>query len=301
MLFSLRASATLAVCFTLGFAMFGCATTSDEETDQTEGDFSFGIGGGGQGQVVAGPNGVYSTIVRANGSGCPKGSWTAGISPDGQTFTVTFSQYETKLSPGQAADIRDCALDVSLIGTSPLTFAVGALYYQGYVALDRPGMQATQSAQYTLGPAGLVAGIGGLIGGNAGGIIGAIAGAVGGGTHSQNVMSGPTDRSFTYADTVNIGKWSDCAPVTNLHIDTQLLLQNDASRDGSGYLNDATVDGQLSFGWKLNWKNCTPPPPPAPSCHANGVTGTCQDVSTCSGHSTPGLCPGAANIQCCTR
>jgi hypothetical protein len=307
MLISLRSSVSLAICFAFGFAAFGCASTSDESTDQSEdelrwpfgdGSGGFGIGGGAaQGQVVAGPNGIYTTIVKANGSGCPKGSWTAGISPDGQTFTITFSQYETRVSPGQAQDVRDCQLDVSLIGTSPLTFAVGALYYQGYVALDRPGMEATQSAEYSFGPAGLIAG---LIPGNAGGIAGAIAGAISGGVRSQNAMAGPTDRSFTYADTVNIGKWSDCAPFTNLHINTQLTLQNDGARSGSGYLNNATVDGTLSFAWKLNWKNCTPPPPPAQSCSHNGVSGTCQDVSTCKGQSTPGLCPGPANIQCCT-
>jgi hypothetical protein len=310
MLISRRSSVTLAICFALGFAGFGCATSAEDSADQSD-DFSlpfgngsggFGIGGGAaQGQIVAGPSGVYSTIVKANGSGCPKGSWTAGISPDGTTFTVVFSQYETQVSPGQAVDSKDCALDVSLIGTSPLTFEVGALYYQGYVALDRPGMQATQAAQYSFGTAGLIAGIGGLIGGNAGSIIGAIAGAVGGGPISENEMTGPTSRSFTYADTVNVGKWSDCAPLTNLHIDTQLLLQNDPSRSGSGYLNDSTVDGTLSFGWKLNWKNCTPPPPPPPSCNASGVAGTCQDVGTCTGHSTPHLCPGPANIQCCTH
>src|SRR6185369_13803335 len=133
---------------------------------------------------------------------------------------------------------KDCQLDVALIGTSPLTFAVGALYYQGYVALDRPGMQATQSAEYSFGPAGLIAG---LIPGEAGGIAGAIAGALGGGVRSQNNITGPTDRSFTYADTVNIGKWSECAPLANLHINTQLKLQNDQFRSGAGYLNNATV------------------------------------------------------------
>lgn len=28
-----------------------------------------------------------------------------------------------------------------------------------------------------------------------------------------------------------------------------------------------------------------------------GVSGTCQDVASCSGFSTPGLCAGPANIQ----
>ncbi|KAI5804415.1 hypothetical protein EDC01DRAFT_779303 [Geopyxis carbonaria] len=39
----------------------------------------------------------------------------------------------------------------------------------------------------------------------------------------------------------------------------------------------------------------------ATSCTAAGVAGTCIATSACSGTSTPGLCPGAANIQCCTK
>lgn len=42
---------------------------------------------------------------------------------------------------------------------------------------------------------------------------------------------------------------------------------------------------------------------PAPVlCTANGIPGTCLDVAVCTGtrEPTPGLCPGAANIQCCT-
>ncbi len=42
--------------------------------------------------------------------------------------------------------------------------------------------------------------------------------------------------------------------------------------------------------------------PPPPTCTANGIPGTCLDVSVCTGtrQPTPGLCPGPANIQCCT-
>jgi len=43
----------------------------------------------------------------------------------------------------------------------------------------------------------------------------------------------------------------------------------------------------------------------APSCMAGGVAGTCIDTSVCAAMpgfiSTPGLCPGPANEQCCTR
>src|SRR5579884_2523687 len=37
-------------------------------------------------------------------------------------------------------------------------------------------------------------------------------------------------------------------------------------------------------------------------CTANGIPGECKDVAACTGydHPTPGVCPGPANIQCCT-
>jgi hypothetical protein len=40
----------------------------------------------------------------------------------------------------------------------------------------------------------------------------------------------------------------------------------------------------------------------AVTCTANGLPGSCLDVATCYGSRTPtaGLCPGPANIQCCT-
>lgn len=35
-------------------------------------------------------------------------------------------------------------------------------------------------------------------------------------------------------------------------------------------------------------------------CTSGGVTGSCQPTNIpCSGHYQAGLCPGAANIQCC--
>jgi hypothetical protein len=46
---------------------------------------------------------------------------------------------------------------------------------------------------------------------------------------------------------------------------------------------------------------CAATTPTAPSCTADGVAGVCMDTSQCTGTSTAGLCPGAANIQCCTK
>jgi hypothetical protein len=53
---------------------------------------------------------------------------------------------------------------------------------------------------------------------------------------------------------------------------------------------------------------CMPPVTPdastdqSPTCTANGIPGSCIDVSLCTGtrSPTPGLCAGASSIECCT-
>src|SRR5262245_56650539 len=85
---------------------------------------------------VVNPSGVYFANITANGTGCPAGSWDAAISEDGKAFTVTFSQYETTVEPGQALSIKDCALGIDLQTPSGFSFAVSGFYYQGYAILD---------------------------------------------------------------------------------------------------------------------------------------------------------------------
>jgi hypothetical protein len=73
-------------------------------------------------------------------------------------------------------------------------------------------------------------------------------------------------------------------------------VQNDID-NGNEDLDEAEAS---DYG---QWGGSNGKPPPPSSCTANGVSGTCIDTSACSSMgytSTPGLCPGANNIECCT-
>ncbi|MFK7988519.1 MAG: N-acetylmuramoyl-L-alanine amidase, partial [Sandaracinaceae bacterium] len=87
----------------------------------------------------------------------------------------------------------------------------------------------------------------------------------------------------TYADTACSTSWQCC----------------DGAWRGRGSCGScACVEGSGEVGCSGSGE---PPPAPAgPSCRARGTTGTCMNVSACAGTTTAGLCPGAANIQCCT-
>jgi hypothetical protein len=184
-------------------------------------------------------DGGYVADVTAAGSGCPAGSWNALISPDGQTFTLLFSAYEVKVSPGQLFDIKQCLVNVGFRDPQglPLSFVLGEVTHQGYALLDTPGMRATRTSRYVFSANG------------------ASAHGLTPPTQFANIV-GPYQSSYVQTDDVFSGKWSPCASISNLVVDTNLMLQNDAQRRGSGYLNTATVDGALTVAFRIAWRHC---------------------------------------------
>jgi hypothetical protein len=189
--------------------------------------------------VVTQPSAGYVADVTVAGSGCPAGSWSADISPDGQTFTLTLSAYEVKVSPGQLFDIKQCLINIGLRDPQgfPLSFVLGSIYYQGYGLLDTPGMRAARNTSYVFSTNGTTA-----------------PGFAASSRRSEIV--GPHESSYLQADNVFSGRWSPCASVSNLVVNTNLMLQNDVQRSGTGYVNTATVDGALTMAFRLAWRRC---------------------------------------------
>jgi hypothetical protein len=263
---SLR-STVLASTVLVSIAATGCAASTDdsEDSSSTEQGFGFGHGGpggpgGGPGGLFGGrhhggnpgmhhdggghfgrpgrqhidtPQGVFFADIGANGSGCPDGTWDVAISPDGQTFTLAFNAYEAQVGPGQPLAMKDCTLDITLNSPAGLSYSVGSFYYQGYVALEKPGMLARQTASYSFGQDAPR-------------------------NENKNDIGGPFDQSYLFQDDVDMFRraWSPCGQSSVLHVRTALQVNNDPGATGSGYMNNSTVDGSLSFKWNLSWRQC---------------------------------------------
>jgi len=52
--------------------------------------------------------------------------------------------------------------------------------------------------------------------------------------------------------------WSPCGATRRLNANTRLVLRNNGSKTGSGYLNTESVDGEVKtqFVIGLTWKHC---------------------------------------------
>jgi hypothetical protein len=229
----LFSSLLLALSATVCVAVTGCsAPTSDTSVEDTGGATE----ALGQGINVPNPAGTYIANITANGTGCPAGTWDASISDDGKAFTVTFSQYEGSVAPGQAFAIKDCQLGIDLKTPAGFSFAVDSFYYQGYSLLDSPGMNARMTSKYY------------FMGNPVPGV------------DFQSNMDGPYDDSYVFSNDIAVANlvWSPCGTTRRLNAQTRLILKNNADKSGSGYLNASTADGQINdvFVFGFTWRKC---------------------------------------------
>jgi hypothetical protein len=167
--------------------------------------------------------GVAFGAVTATGTGCPEGSWLAERSEDGQTFTLAFAEYEASVTPGVRVARSRCHVTVEIRAAKDARFAVASFYYTGSVFLDRPGMEAEQTASYSFkGPAEAT-------------------------SEARVAFAGITNEPYVFDDTVEprSEKASGCGKQGKLHIRTDLTVKNDPARSGSGFLNAFAVDGNL--------------------------------------------------------
>ena len=222
-------------------AAVGCASTETNHADEMDPE---GLVAGApepsqsvsQAWTVSDPANTYFADVTTNGTGCPPGTTSASIAPDGSTFTVVFSTYEASVDPGQFIGVKDCQLGIRLHTPQGFSFSIASFDYAGYVVLETTGMSSTQSAAYYFQGDRLNSARG-----------------------TTNTY-GPYEGEVIYRDEVPLADlvWSPCGAIRGLNVATRLVLRNNPRRNGFGYVNLLSTDGQVSLVFNLNWRRCPP-------------------------------------------
>lgn len=227
----LRATYSLTLCAALvGGLAAGCA-------DEVDGDASDEADLGVQTNALATgdlkePTGAYFASVKANGTGCPAGTWETSISSDGQTFTTTFSQYVAEVNKTTSISVKDCQLAVKLHSPQGVSFAVQEFGYGGYSFLEE-GVSLRQIASYYF------------------------SGSPDKATEARTDIDGPKDDTFLFVDTVKTGTlvYQPCGKERDLNIRTTMRLTNGTTKKAGNVVFSA-VDGNVKLKFKLSWKKC---------------------------------------------
>ncbi|KAK0707374.1 hypothetical protein B0H67DRAFT_496268 [Lasiosphaeris hirsuta] len=99
-------------------------------------------------------NNINITSVTTQDNGCPLGSISSSISPDGTALTFGFDQFKVYYGPGYtpADKTKQCAIAMTVSYRSGYSFELLGATYHGPAQLDS-GMTGTVSSSYVLTPA----------------------------------------------------------------------------------------------------------------------------------------------------
>jgi hypothetical protein len=223
---------TMLLCAVTAASAIGCA--SDTESSM-EGDAPQALQAPGSETILPNPDGVYFASVNANGTGCPAGTWETSLSPDGETFTTTFSAYEAAVDETKTISVKDCLLAIKLHSPQGMSYSVSQFHYSGYAFLDQ-GVSGRQIAKYYF------------------------QGNPVDSDEKRTEMKGEFDDTYLFSDSIELtdAVWSPCGTTRDLNIVTRLRLQNSSPRR-TGYMNLNAVDGSTKLEFKLSWRKCDAP------------------------------------------
>ncbi|MGZ3773594.1 MAG: DUF4360 domain-containing protein [Pseudobdellovibrionaceae bacterium] len=204
------------------------------------------------------PPGVRVQNIQAVGSGCPNGSYSATISPDGQAFSVLLDNFVASSTMQNPISRLSCQLKINFEVPRGWTFAVFSADYRGY-AYAEPGTMAVHQALYSF---------------DGSQPRNERPGYQNGGTYSfrSQEFHGPyNDNYFIHYDLDHrLAPWAPCNndETQTLFVTTFLMSRNlNLSSSLNAQITLDSIDGKLqSQNYQLGWRTCTPsttrPAPP---------------------------------------
>lgn len=196
------------------------------------------------------PAGIKIQNMQVFGSGCPAGSYSANISPDGQTFSLLLDNFVSESTLQHPVSRLLCELKVNFFVPRGWTFTIVSADYRGF-AYAEPGSYVAHQALYSFD-----------------------------GSKPRNEKPGyQNGRSYAFRSQEFHGPYNDVyyihhdldhrlapwAPCNNsesqtLFLTTFLMARNlNLSSDIRSQIALDSIDGQVqSQRYKLIWKTCAP-------------------------------------------
>jgi len=184
--------------------------------------------------MAAQPPWVTIQGITYAGTGCPAGSVSQNISNDYKAFTLLFDEYVVEAGPGvsRREGRKACQINVDMQFPQGWSYSIMDVDYRGYVSLDRGVTGVAQSDYYFQGQRGSA--------------------------RLSTTFRGPIDQDYEYRDSLGISAvvWSPCGASRSLNMKTQIRVDNNRARRGTGLLTVDSVDGQLEQVYGIQWRRC---------------------------------------------
>lgn len=165
------------------------------------------------------------------GNGCPSGSASASLSPDGKSLSVIFDQFTTEAGPasGKTLDRKSCNIAVPVHIPNGFSISILAVDYRGYVGLPQ-GASARLQAEYFF--AGMV------------------------GPRFVQDFRGRTDQDYTFSNALGVQAmvWSPCGVDVNLRVNASMMVRNTTYQDAIATVDSADFSAGIIY--KIQMRRC---------------------------------------------
>ncbi|MCL9780711.1 DUF4360 domain-containing protein [Vibrio sp. S4M6] len=172
--------------------------------------------------------------LKTSGSGCPYGTVSGTIAPDGKSFVLGFDEYTAEVGPSipRRENRKTCQITAVLEIPNGLAFTIADVNYRGYASLDSK-VKALQSSSYFFA-----------------------------GNRQESRLNtefhGPIEQNYTISDRLGLESlvWSSCNAMEPVVIKTELRVDNQRNRRKSGLITLDTIDGKVTHSYGLMFKKC---------------------------------------------
>lgn len=205
------------------------------------------------------PSGISIQGLQANGTGCPQGSYSANISPDGQAFSLLLDNYVAASDMRNPISRLNCELRINFRVPRGWQFTVVTADYRGY-AYAEANTTVVHQALYSF---------------DGSKPINERPGYENNGKYSfrASEFRGPYNNNYTIHQELDprVAPWAPCgnSDTQTLFLTTYIMARNlNLNSNIQAQISLDSVDGAVqSQRYQLAWRRCAttnPAPPPAP-------------------------------------
>lgn len=207
--------------------------------DLDKGDFFEGDVGRAPNQDSEKPHGLQMHSPSYGGSGCPQGSATAVLSPDGTSLSVLFDEYQVEVQSREERQSRSCEIRIPF--SVPLGYAVQIvkMEYRGFTSLAR-GARSTFGAGFRFEASRSSS----------------LAQRDEGRVLRAHVMQGEREGEFMVSSYIPKARFSQCGEDFTLVAESYLNVMANRSGDQSFSMIDSMDSVHRPVRYALRWRRC---------------------------------------------
>jgi len=165
------------------------------------------------------------------GTGCPSGSVSTTLSPDGKSLSLIFDQYSVEAGgdTGRTFDRKSCNVAIPVHVPQGYSVAVLAIDYRGFNHLPA-GASSQFNVEYFF--------------------------AGGRGPAFRKTFYGPEDSDYLLSNKLGVEStvWSRCGEDVNLRTNTSMRVSSPRGREAMATVDSQDVNAAIIY--RLSWKRC---------------------------------------------